>query len=148
MPQPEELIEELMYRMSTVSGVEYTARNPNKPPEVSNLPCIQVFELTDSVEEASCRGAGAYPSYRRKLNVIIEMFLKASAPGPASQELRAFVVEMKKKLYEGGITLGGTCSGIKELESGRVLRPPIGENAIGIGIALVIEYVETIGDLF
>lgn len=145
MLERERILAELWSRMSEVTGVAYTARNPKAPPNTDDLPAIQFFEFDDEVEEASSRGG--YPSYKRTFDLILEVFIAGSSESSSSKELGAFVQEVKKKLYAGGPTLGKTCS-FKESKSTRVLRPPAGENVAGIGIKLEIRYVEDIAALF
>jgi len=138
------IIAELWERLANVTGVVYTARNPKKPPSAESLPAIQFFELGDLVEEASSRGG--YPAYRRRVTVVIECFIAGSSESAATKELGAFVQEMKKKVYEGGATLGRRCS-ISERDASRILRPPAGSHVAGVGIAFEIRYVENISTL-
>uniref|UniRef100_A0A6M3MEZ2 Tail protein n=1 Tax=viral metagenome TaxID=1070528 RepID=A0A6M3MEZ2_9ZZZZ len=147
MLEREAIIEELQARMWTVTGVTKVARNTKAEPSVNDLPYIGIFELPDVVEEVSTRGATKPPDYRRRLSVMIESFIAASSEGASSQELFSFVEELKTKLYAGGPTLGGLCA-FKETDLSRVLRPPAGDNTIGIGIALEIVYIEDTTKLF
>lgn len=146
MIEREILIQELWSRLSSVSGVTSTARNPKKTPSVEDFPCIQFFELNDLVIKESSRGG--YPIYLRNLEVAIDSYMKATSEQSATKELGLFVQEVKKKIYQGGVNLGRKCQIIKEVESSRVLRPPVGENSIGLGLAFNILYTEEIGKLF
>ena len=91
---------------------------------------------------------GGYPAYIRRLEVVIDSYIPGTTEESATKELGLFIQEVKKKIYQGGVTLGGKCKSIKEIESSRVLRPPVGENSIGLGLAFNILYVEEIGKLF
>jgi len=139
MIEREEIIAELWYRLSTVTGVVSTARNPSIVPDPQQMPCIQFFELEDIVEKVTMRGG--FPVYHRKLTVAIEPFVLASSEQSSTAELIAFVREVKKKVYAGGASLGNRCS-LQEVEASRVLRPPGGTTLTGVGIALVISYIE------
>lgn len=131
-------------RMASVAGVVYTARNPKAEPGVGNLPAIQFFELEDPVTQISMRGD--YPNYRRKMKVVIEAFIAATTEASSSQELGAFLEQVKKSLYGPGNTFGPE-SAFHEVETSRMLRPPTGNNTIGIGIVLEIQYVENTATL-
>jgi|GEM_PF-4776482 len=140
MLKREEIITELWSRLDEVPGVAYTARNPKKPPSVDDLPAIQFFEFPDKVLENGGRG---YPIYKREMDVIVESFVNGSTENAASKEEMAFLLEMKKKIYKDGNSLGGLCS-LFEAEASRVLRPATGGNVAGIGITFKIQYVEDI----
>lgn len=145
MLEREEIIAELWKRLSNVSGVKHTARNPKAPPKTTDFPAIQFWELSDVVIDVKDRGG--HPIYRRELSVVIEPFIAGSTENASSKELGVLVQEMKKKIYQGGPTLGKRCV-ISESEASRVHRPPTGENAAGVGIALIITYIEEIAKLF
>lgn len=145
MLEREEILEVLWRRMSEVSGVSYTVRNPEAPPGIDDLPAVQIFELGDEVVKVDSRGG--YPAYTRRLSVALEGFIKATKEEAASKEIMAFLLEIKKKLYEGGPTLGKRCL-LVEKSASRVLRPPAGEHSVGIGVALEIQYVEDTSKLF
>ena len=147
MLEREEIIEELQRRMWLVTGIKKVARNTKAEPSVDDLPYIGIFELPDVVEEVDTRGATKPPDYRRRMGVMIESFIAASSEGASSQEMFIFVGELKKQLYTGGQTLGGLCA-FREVDYSRVLRPPAGDNTIGIGIALEIVYIEDTTKLF
>jgi len=141
----EEIVTELLNRMWTVPTVSWVARNPDEPPSIDDLPAIQIFEMPD---EAILKGfRSKFPEYARKLQVVLEFFINASARGAETQELHAFGKELKKKLYEGGANLGNRCVFV-EKEASRVLRPPIEGHVVGIGLVLEIEYIEKVADLF
>lgn len=139
MLERERILVELWKRLASVTGVQSTGRNPSKEPSVSDLPTIQFFEFPDVVERFDWRGG--YPVYRRRLTVVIEVFIAPSAEGAATAELGNFVKEVKKKLYSDGGTLGGLCD-LKETEMSRIYRPPVGEFVIGVGMTVDIRYVE------
>lgn len=144
MKERELIIAELWSRLDSVEEMAHTARNPISPPSVSDLPAAQFFELGDLVEQMTMRGT--LPVYKRRLTVVIEVFIRGSLESAAGKELSIFVRKVKQKLYEGGATLGGLCN-LAEVESGRILRPPVGENTIGVGIAFEIRYLEDISKL-
>lgn len=144
MLEREGVIAELWSRLATVTGVTYTARNPKAEPSADNFSAIQFFELQDVVESETKRGG--YPAYRRMLKVAVEGFISASAEGAATKEIGLFAIEIKKKVYAGGVTLGGRCK-ISESETSRIMRPPTGEHSIGIGIIFEIRYTENIASI-
>lgn len=142
----EQIMQELQDRMWDVPNVTFVARNPNVPLKPEQLPAIQFFEMIDPTEGRVEFDRG-YPIYKRSLTVIIESFIKGSTEAASSKELSNFIRELKKKLYAGGPTLGDLCM-IAEVEAGRVLRPPPGDNMTGIGFVLAISYREHVQDLF
>lgn len=147
MLEREQLIQELWRRLAAVTGVKYTARNPKAEPSVNDMPCIQFFELEDEPTKTNSRGVSQNMAYRRKMKVVVEAFVKGTTDASASQDLGKFMQELKKSLYTGGNTL---IANSEFLETGmsRMLRPPVGDNVIGVGIVLEIQYVEDIGKLF
>ncbi len=98
------MMQELWRRLASVEGVVYTARNPKAEPGVKNLPAIQFFELEDMPEKLSMRGD--FPVYRRHLKVVIESFISATSEASSSQEMGAFLEQVKKALYQSGNSLG------------------------------------------
>lgn len=147
MLERELLIQELWRRLADVEGVAYTARNPKAEPSVSDMPCIQFFELDDEPKKSSSRGVSQSLAYRREFKVIIEAFVKGTTDAKASQELGAFMIKMKRSLYTGGNVLTQNTEFLESAMS-RMLRPPVGDNVIGVGITLTIQYIEDIGKLF
>ena len=131
-------------RMASVSGVVRTARNPVNPPNVDDLPCINMFEMQDKVVSVQKRGASRPPAYIRELTMIIETFVLGTSEPQATQELGAFVTELKKKLYEGGTTLGLSGVEIEEVGMTPVLRPPGVEKVAGVGLSLKVTYIEDV----
>jgi hypothetical protein len=147
MLEREEIIAALWQRMASVSGVQRTARNPVNPPTETDLPCINIFELSDEVTDAKSRGGSRSPAYKRELRVVVEPFVLGDSEPQATQKLGLFVIELKKKLYEGGNTLGLSGVEVLEEEMSQVYRPPNTEKIAGIGITLKIKYVEDISRL-
>lgn len=146
MIERETIVQELWSRLASVDGVLFTARNPKTRPKITDFPCIQFFELEDVVIKQTSRGG--YPVYLRKMGVAVESFITATSEPSATKELGEFIQKVKRKIFAGGLTLGKKCQEIIEMESSRILRPPIGENSVGLGIALDIYYTEDIGKLF
>jgi len=146
MLERELILRELWKRMSQVTGVQYTARNPKAHPSIEDLPAIQFFELNDKVTGSSSRGG--YPIYKRELSLAIEIVVNSANEAASSKELGEFAQETKKKLYEGGTTLGGRNCQIAETDATRVMRPPVGENSAMIGFGLEIVYIEDTNLLF
>lgn len=146
MHNRETIIGEFWKRLSSVSGVNRTTRNPAAPPALSDFPIIQFFELDDVITKMSNRGG--YPIYTRKLTVVIEPYTTASEESLASKELGTFVENIKTALYVGGDNLGKKCSLIVETGSSRTFRPPVGENSIGMQIQFEILYIEDISKLY
>lgn len=148
MLERELIIEELWSRLASVKGVMYTARNPKAEPNTNDMPCVQFFELPDDPTPAQSRGGvGAYPVYKRTLKVIIESFVKGTTEASSSKELGEFMQEVKKALYTNGNVLVKD-SFFVETEGSRIMRPPTGENIVGIGMVLEITYIEDISKLF
>lgn len=146
MFEREVIMEEIAYRMSNVTGVSFTARNPKTPPNADDLPAILIFEFPDEVES---RGSmGGHPIYKRRFKVVIECYLTASSEGAASTELGEFVEQIKKQIYTGGVNLNRKAAEIYESECSRVLRPPIGDNTVGLGLVFEVRYIEDIANLF
>ena len=146
MDTREAIIQEIHKRLSEVPGTNIVFRNPKTEPTADDLNCISFFELGDPVVTSTSRGG--VPYYLRNLNVIIEAMVKSPSEGASSPTLVAYVKELKKKLYEGGVTLGGRCDEFVEIDSSQILRPPIGGNAAGIGISIAIKYKEDIRRYF
>lgn len=146
MLERENIMVELWRRMANVEGVVYTARNPSKPPAVEDMPAIQLFELRDAVVDASARGGR--PIYKRKLEVIAEIYVKADNDASATHELGLFLQAVRKAVFVDGESLHGVCSHIEETEMSRVLRPLVGGPIVGVGLAYVITYIENIQTLF
>jgi hypothetical protein len=142
MFEREDIIVEFMQRLSSITGVQYTARNPDKVPSKDEMPCIQLFEMEDKVEETKMRGDVPI-AYRRAFEVITEHFIKGTTDEKASKELIAFLKLCKQKIYADGQTLGKRCS-LEETGAGRILRPESGSHIAGMGISWKIRYVETI----
>lgn len=139
----------LWSRLASVTGVAYTARNPKAEPGADNMPAIQFFELDDKPEPAQSRGGRrSYPAYKRKLRVVIEAFVAGETEASASSDLAAFIIELKKKLYQNGNVLVPDNAFFEEVDGSRMLRPPTGQNIIGIGIFLDVNYIEDTGKLF
>lgn len=148
MPEfKEKIMSTLWQRLDGVTGKVSIARNSKVEPNVNDMPAIRFFELEDTVEKLLSTGATKFPAYQRKLTVAIECFVSSTAEGKVSQDLLAFVGEIKKKLYEGGNTLGLQCK-LFEVESSKVFRPPVGKAVAGISIIIDILYVEDISKLF
>ena len=142
MKEREIIIAELWRRMRSVSGMVRTGRNPKKQPSLEDLPWSAVYELGDLVEGARMRGG--LPAYKRRLTVIVETYINATTEGGATEELGDFIQLLKIAIYAGGPSLGGTCSEIVEVDASQVIRPAIGGNSIGIGLAFDIVYTEQI----
>ena len=140
----EQIVAEIEKRMTTVSGVNFVARNPVKEPGDDDFPVVMIFEMPDSVEEISFRGQK--PSFKRRLQVLIEVFVSGSTVEKGSRELMAFFEEVKRTLYAEPLHLGGLAS-ITEDESGRVVRPSAGGKVIGLGTVFSFRYVEDINAL-
>jgi hypothetical protein len=138
----ESIIAEVWERLSEVTGVTRTARNPVNPPAEEDYPFIALFEDRDRVVDQRMRGATDLPTYKRILPVVIEVYILASSEMSASKELGAFVLEVKRKVYEGGITLGIHGVSIKETGASEVYRPEGLEKVAGIGLFFDIQFTE------
>ena len=148
MIERELVITELWKRLSGISGVNYTARNPSSPPSAALLPAIQIFELSDRVLKASNRGSTTHPVYTREVTVAVEGFIRATTEEESSKEIATFVKLIKKAVYAGGVTLGGKCQQFVETESSRILRPKTGEKIVGMGLVFTILYIEDVSKNF
>lgn len=146
MHNRETIIGEFWKRLSSVSGVNRTSRNPSAPPALSDFPVIQFFELDDVITKISNRGG--YPIYTRKLTVVIEPYITASEEALSSKELGTFIQNIKNRIYAGGDNLGKKCSLIVETGSSNTIRPPVGENSVGMQIQFEILYIEDISKLY
>jgi len=143
----EAILAALWKRMAAVSGVARTARNPVDPPSLEDLPCINMFELQDKVVGVKKRGASLLPEYRREVSVALEVFVAGSSEPQSSQALGLFVQDVKRKLYEGGVTLGLKGVEVEETDASQILRPSKMDSVAGIGILLKIKYVEDVTKL-
>ncbi len=148
MLEREIFIQELWKRLADVDDVVSTARNPKDPPNIGDLPCIHFFELGDRVISTSRRGASQYPVYTRVLSLVMEIFLVGVDEPSSTKSLIEIVKNTKIKVYADGNTLGKRCSEVREVDAGRILRPPVGGPVIGVGLAFEIQYVENISNLF
>lgn len=149
MPEfKETIVSTLWERLDGVVGKVSIARNSKVEPNVSDMPAIRFFELADEVVQSKSRGATQYPAYERKLTIAIEIFVNGTEEGAVTKELLEFVKEVKKKLYEGGNTLGLKSCYLLETEASRVFRPPVGEPVAGIVIVIDIFYIEDISQIF
>ena len=146
MDAREIIAREIHRRLYSVPNTQIVFRNPKIEPTVDNLNCISFFELGDVVAKVSFRGG--IPYYIRTLNMIIEPLIISDTEGESTPDLTAYVKEVKKKLYAGGTTLGGTCDNFVEVDTSAIIRPPIGENAAGIGLSLNITYKEDLRTYF
>lgn len=146
MQQRETCISNLMYRISTVPGLGFSARNPDSEPSVNDFPAVLVFELADNVEDISNRGG--YPSYKRQVQVAIEIYLSGSTEDAATTELTTFVNAVKTKIYAGGANLGIRGVYLTESGAGRIMRPAIGGNTAGVSLLFNIRYIEDVATLF
>jgi len=148
MREREVILAKLWELVAATSGVGRTARNPVTPPNENDMPCINLFELDDLVDSSANRGASQYPAYKRTLSVVIEVFASGSSEAAATKALGLFVQEMKKKIYQYGVSLGLANVEVLEESAGRILHPPDMERTVGIGISLRIKYVEDVSKLF
>lgn len=146
MIEREAALVELWKRFGQVTGVKTTQRNPATSPELHDLPLIRFFEMDDVVMELG--GRGGYPIYKRRLTLIVESFIRASSEGAATKELGVFIGSLKRQVYAGGTNLGGTCSEFVEASMGRILRPEIGQNSIGLGLVFNMRYIEEVVNVF
>lgn len=142
MLQREKVISELWYRIEQVPGLGYSARNPKAEPSVDQMPVISIYEMNDVVVEARMRGTS--PTYKRKVELILEIFVSGSTENAATKELFDFVALVYTAIYRGGNNLNKKASLVNDLEMSRIHRPPIGDNVAGVGIALEIFYIEEV----
>lgn len=146
MSSREDIMSEIWRRMTLISGVKYTARNPKAEPGKDDFPAIQIIELVDTVQQVSRRGN--FPLYRRLLKLAIELFIEGTSEGAATKELMVFINNFKTELYRGGPTLSGKAVDLVEFDTSQVLRPPVGTHSTGISMVFNITYVEDTGKLF
>jgi len=148
MDEREVILKELWRRLAAVSGGGvYTTRNAKAEPKETDFPAIQFFELEDTVLPDLPHSRGGKPAFKRKLRVAIESYISATTEGAANKELYAFIKLVKTAIYQGDGKMGLKIA-IVEVASTRVLRPPVGGNAIGLGLFFDFIYVEDVGKLF
>lgn len=94
MIKREQLITDIWRRISSVTGVRKTARNPSTFPKAEDMPCINLFELSDQV--TSARGDGQH--YTRVFNFRLEIFVQGSSEEASSGELMLFLTDVLKAM--------------------------------------------------
>lgn len=142
-------IRELWRRLSLVDGIQRAPmRNPGTPPKDSDYPTINFFDSSAKVHDIRNSGRNRPPIYLWNSIVIIEPFVKATTEDSATDELNAFVRNMKRQLYVDGMTLGGTCSEFYETHYTQYLKPPSSRLLIGISLYFNLRYIEDISKLF
>lgn len=145
MDAREAILVNIWSRLSKVDEMNFTARNPSRPPKAKDLPAALLFDFPDDVVKVTKRGD--YPSYTRDLTVVIEVYITATSEESSSKELTAFMKKVKTELYRGGPTFGKRCQW-EEIAHTRILRPAAGENMVGIGTTIRVVYLEHIASLF
>lgn len=137
----EEIVVELIRRLSGIEGVSYVARNPKAPPSIDQLPAITIWELTDNILKHDSRGRY---SHHRKLSLVVEWIIDGTAEGRCSKEAVAYADVVRGAIFVDGISLGQTQCEVREKSFSRVLRPPAGDATAGLGMELEIEYIEAL----
>jgi hypothetical protein len=134
----EEIISELWRILYGVTGVVRVVRNPDVPPNLDDLPCIHLLELTDTISDRSSRGGT--PSYKRKLLLAIEVFVDGDTEDSASKDL-LIVVNSVKQTILADPTLGRRCL-MEELDCTAIERIPGGSHVRALGIGFQVLYTE------
>lgn len=117
-------------------------RNPEEEPSGDRMPSISLFEFPDVTKSKNHRGSNLPPIYDREMSVILELWYKSDSEGETSRDIMKFLRYARYVLFSDGVTLGRKAHNIDEEETSRVYRPGIGNFIVGIGMILVVNYLE------
>lgn len=142
-------IQELWKRLSSVTGISRAPmRNPATPPKEGDYPTINFFDMAAKVEDVRNSGKTKPPIYLWNSAVVIEPFVMASTEDASTQEINLFIKEVKRRIYQDGTTLGGTCASFTETQYTQYLKPPSSRLLIGISLYFNLRYIEDTGKIF
>ncbi len=146
MLKREEIVSEIIGRLSGITGIGLISRNPSSRPDISDMPIVNVFDFpAKAVSSRFSRNTA--PLIEFELTLVLELFIAGTTEELATSELFDFYRNVLKAIFADGASLGGIGCAVTISEITRVLRPPIGGNAIGIGMVLLIKYVEDLNNL-
>lgn len=137
----EALVAEFWKRVAGVAGMNSTARNPESPPKAEDCPVGNIFDLEDEVEATD---GGRRPKNKRRLTLILELFVKGSSDAAASKELWLFYQTVKKALYADPADLGRKAT-LLEKRTSAFVTIDAGNHMKGVGIEFHILYTEDVG---
>lgn len=143
-------LEEYLWRNINAlsSGYANTIADVKRNPSVPGMafPAVYIMEQGDMVYEVAQLGyKGMSVIRKRRLDVILEMWLKPTEEAVASNELMAFYGDVRRALFhEDGGTLGGLCRMV-EVGTSNVAWPKFGDEGgvIGMGMRIDVYYVDS-----
>jgi hypothetical protein len=145
----DDAIIEILKRLNsikTTNGFDFDIsliqRNPEEEPSGDRMPSISLFEFPDVTKSKNRRGANLPPIYDREMSVILELWYKSTSEGQTTRDIMKFLRYVRYVLFSDGVTLGKKVHNIDEEETSRVYRPGIGNFIVGIGMILVVNYLE------
>jgi len=126
---------------STASGYTYTLADVKRNPSVPGMsfPAVYIIEQGDIVYEVPQLGyKGMSLIRKRRMDVMLELWIKPTEEATASNELMDFYGDVRRALFhlDGG-TLGGLCK-MKEYGTSRVAWPKYGDSGSLIGMAMYV----------
>lgn len=140
---------EILKRLNSikiVNGFDFDVsliqRNPEEEPSGDRMPSISLFEFPDTTKSKNQRGSNQPPIYDREMSTILELWYRSASEGETTRDIMKFLRYVRYVLFSDGVTLGKKVYNIDEEETSRVYRPGIGNNIVGIGMILVINYLE------
>jgi hypothetical protein len=137
-------VQKRLYEIKTTNGFDFdvalVTRNPEEEPSPEQMPMCQVFEFPEVTLQNSTRGGK--PIYTKELQIVVESWYNSDSQGSSTPDILKFLKYKRKQLFKDGVSLGGLASEMIEMEVSRVMRPPIGNNIVGIGQVLQIKFIE------
>lgn len=123
--------------------LRYVFRNPEDDPNPDLMACTHLFEFPEvTIEKTQSRGAKDKPAYKKEMRVVMEHWYKSASKGATTRDINTYLKAARKILFIDGQTLGRLASFVMEDEVSRVYRPSIGNNVVGIGQVLLLQYIE------
>lgn len=145
----ETAIRELWRRMSLTENIGRSPlRNPVTPPRTGDFPTINFFDMDGQVTDVRQGGKARLPIYMWEAQVVVEPFVESATEDEATDDLNSFVKSIKQQIYQGGMTLGGTCDFFVETGYSQYLRPPGNSLRMGISLYFNLKYIEDTNRLF
>lgn len=125
--------------------ISHVYRNPDREPSPELMPMTNIFEFPSSTIESAKRGVSRKPVYKKFLRVVLEHWYNSESLGETSRDIMAYLRAARLTIFSDGQSLGGLASLVEEEEESRVYRP--GQNVVGIGEVLGIEFIEDFNNL-
>ena len=122
-------------------------RNPDEEPSGDYMPSVSVFEFPDVTISKNKRGASIPPVYQREMTVVLELWYRSSSEGETTRDIMTFLEYARYVLFNDGVTLNRKVNNIDEAETTRIYRPGLGNNIVGVGMVLTVEYLEDFGTI-